>query len=254
MLQFVPGHRENIVCRRDGTLRYSEPSAGDNLSCIIPFMFIYYFMIATNIWFAIFTYAWYLQSKDRGMSSWLQNLSWKHLLLCSKYLIFFFLHFVPVSIRYRIDKDSFYFHFIAWALPFILTISIMVLSEVDGNSITGICFVGYRHRHIRFILVTVPVAILSFISVIFTIRGGMNLICIKRSSRSSEEASILHSHISGMGIRMMLVVLFILAFFAFENYEDRNAELFAKSLTDFIRWVQTSNTGQCYLLILIWLI
>lgn len=66
MLQFVPGHRENIVCRRDGTLRYSEPSAGDNLACIIPFILIYYFLIAANVWFAIFTYAWYLQTKHRG--------------------------------------------------------------------------------------------------------------------------------------------------------------------------------------------
>lgn len=70
MLQFVPGHRENIVCRRDGTLRYSEPSAGDNLACIIPFILIYYFLIAANVWFAIFTYAWYLQTKDRGMNHW----------------------------------------------------------------------------------------------------------------------------------------------------------------------------------------
>lgn len=66
MLQFIPGHRENIVCRRDGTLRYSEPSAGDNLACLIPFMLIYYSLIAANVWFAIFTYAWYLQTKDRG--------------------------------------------------------------------------------------------------------------------------------------------------------------------------------------------
>lgn len=68
-LQFLPGHRENIVCRRDGTLRHSEPSAGENLACIIPFILIYYFLIAANIWFSIFTYAWYLQTKDRGMAS-----------------------------------------------------------------------------------------------------------------------------------------------------------------------------------------
>lgn len=67
MLQFIPGHREHIVCRRDGTLRYSEPSAGESLACIVPFILIYYFLIAANVWFAIFTYAWYLQTKDRGM-------------------------------------------------------------------------------------------------------------------------------------------------------------------------------------------
>lgn len=67
MLQFIPGHREDIVCRRDGTLRYSEPSGNENLACIVPFILIYYFLIAANVWFAIFTYAWFLQTKDRGM-------------------------------------------------------------------------------------------------------------------------------------------------------------------------------------------
>lgn len=66
MFQFIPGHREDIVCRRDGTLRYSEPSGNENLACIVPFILIYYFLIAANVWFAIFTYAWYLQTKDRG--------------------------------------------------------------------------------------------------------------------------------------------------------------------------------------------
>lgn len=69
MLQFLPGHREDIVCRRDGTLRYSEPSGNENLACIVPFILIYYFLIAANVWFAIFTYAWYLQTKDRGKTN-----------------------------------------------------------------------------------------------------------------------------------------------------------------------------------------
>lgn len=66
-MQFVSGNRENIVCRRDGTLRHSEPSAGENLWCIIPFILIYYFLIAAMVWIAIFSYAWYLQTTNRGM-------------------------------------------------------------------------------------------------------------------------------------------------------------------------------------------
>lgn len=142
------------------------------------------------------------------------------------------------SIRDRIDKESFYFHFIAWALPFILTVTIMVLSEVDGNSITGICFVGYRNRAIRSGLVLVPVAILSFgVSVFFSFKGGFNLNRIKRSTSSSDESKKLSSHILGMGIRTMLVIFFIFAFFIFESYEVRNSELWAKSLNDFIMYV-----------------
>lgn len=234
MLQFVPGHRENIVCRRDGTLRYSEPSAGDNLSCIIPFILIYYFLIAANVWFAIFTYAWYLQTKDRGTNH--STIQKDFLLL---YLLFIKSNVSSLgSIRDRIDKESFYFHFIAWALPFILTVSIMVLSEVDGNSITGICFVGYRNRTIRSGLFLVPVGILTFgVSVFFSFKGGINLNRIKRSTSSSDESKKLNSHILGMCFRTMLVVFFILAFFIFETYELRNTALWTKSLNDFIMYV-----------------
>lgn len=110
----------------------------------------------------------------------------------------------------------------------------MVLSEVDGNSITGICFVGYRNRAIRSGLVLVPVAILSFGVVIFSFKGGFNLNRIKRSTSSSDESKKLSSHILGMGIRTMLVIFFIFAFFVFELHEVHNAELWNKSLNDFI--------------------
>lgn len=114
----------------------------------------------------------------------------------------------------------------------------MVLSEVDGNSITGICFVGYRNRAIRNGLVLVPVAILTFgVSVFFSFKGGLNLNRIKRSTSSIDESKKLNSHILGMCFRTMLVVFFILVFFIFETYEVRNTELWTKSLNDFIMYV-----------------
>lgn len=54
--------REDVVCNKDGTLRKSEPSASENLSCVIVFVMVYYFMIAGMVWFVIFSYAWYMSS------------------------------------------------------------------------------------------------------------------------------------------------------------------------------------------------
>lgn len=54
--------REDIVCKKDGTLRKSEPSASENLSCVIVFVMVYYFFIAGLVWFVIFTYAWHMSS------------------------------------------------------------------------------------------------------------------------------------------------------------------------------------------------
>lgn len=62
LAQFTPGNREDIVCRKDGTLRHSEPSAGENLSCIAVFVSIYYTLVAVMVWFVILTYSWHLRA------------------------------------------------------------------------------------------------------------------------------------------------------------------------------------------------
>lgn len=141
-----------------------------------------------------------------------------------------------VGSRDRINKSIFYFHFIAWALPFVLTVSVMVLSEVDGNSIIGICFVGYRNRGYRQGLVLLPVGILTMASIVFTFMGCLNLQRIKRSNNHGELKK-LNAFIIRMGIRTMLVVLFILAFCLFEFHEFKHADEWAKSLHEQIMYV-----------------
>lgn len=60
--QFTTGGREDIVCRKDGTLRHSEPSAGENLSCIVVFVLVYYFTIGVMVWFVVFLYVCHLSA------------------------------------------------------------------------------------------------------------------------------------------------------------------------------------------------
>lgn len=111
----------------------------------------------------------------------------------------------------------------------------MVLGEVDGNSLIGICFVGYRHRAIRIGFVAIPVAILSFgFSVFFVSKGGINLNRIKRANSNNNESKKLGSHILGMSIRTMLVIGLILAFFIFDCYEFQNADIWDQSFKDFV--------------------
>lgn len=62
LVQFTPGSREDIVCRKDGTLRHSEPSAGENLSCSAVFFLLYYSLISVMVWFVILTYSWHLRA------------------------------------------------------------------------------------------------------------------------------------------------------------------------------------------------
>lgn len=66
LFQFFFDSPSDIVCSKDGTRRRSEPSAGENLSCVVIFILVYYFQIAQCVWFVIFTYAWDLSFKRLG--------------------------------------------------------------------------------------------------------------------------------------------------------------------------------------------
>lgn len=105
--------------------------SGENLSCVIVFVLVYYFLMAAMVWFVILTYAWHMTFQALG------------------------------TIQDRINKKSAYFHLIAWCVPLVLTVAIMALGRIDGNSMTGICFVGYAdHAAKSFVLGPVLIAVL----------------------------------------------------------------------------------------------
>lgn len=97
--------------------------------------------MAAMIWYVILTYMWYIKFKAYG------------------------------TIQDRIDKNSPYFHVIAWCLPIIMTVFVLAFGEIDGNHETGICFVGYHNFALRAYSVLVPSIIAAFVGGYFTIRG-----------------------------------------------------------------------------------
>ncbi|XP_076675288.1 smoothened, frizzled class receptor [Andrena cerasifolii] len=179
LAQFSTGSREVIVCRKDGTLRMSEPS-GDNLSCVVVFVLVYYSLMAAMVWFVILTYAWHMSFQALG------------------------------KIQDRIDKKGAYFHLIAWCLPLVLTVTIMALGEIDGNSMTGICFVGYTNHLVRALFLLCPILIVVLVGGYFLSRGLITLIRLKITSQEiiSERAS---SKIRETIVRMALFSIFTFA-------------------------------------------
>lgn len=207
LAQFIPGGREDIVCRVDNTLKHGEPSGGENLSCIVVFILVYYFLMAAICWFVIFTYAWHMSFKAIG------------------------------KIQERIDKKASYFHLIAWSIPLVLTISILAISEVDGNSIVGICFVGYVNHPIRGGFLLVPVLCSLVIGGYFLLRGMFILIHLKISSKqiiSSRASKKIRQSIVRMGICSVLAFVFIVITVLCHFYEFRNTGSWAESLRNSI--------------------
>lgn len=206
--QFLPGGREDIVCRKDKTLKSSEPSGGENLSCIVVFVLVYYFLMAALCWFVIFTYAWHMSFQGIG----------------------------KIQER-RIDKKASYFHLIAWSLPLILTITIIALSEIDGNFIVGICFVGYFNHAMRAGFVLGPVLCVLIIGGYFICRGMTILVKLKISSRqiiSRKASKKIEQSIIRIGTCSVLALVFICTTVVCHIYDFRNSSSLEDKLRRYI--------------------
>ncbi|RZC37430.1 smoothened [Asbolus verrucosus] len=206
--------REDIVCKKDGTLRKSEPSATENLSCVIVFVLVYYFLIAGMVWFVLFSYTWHMSS--------LQALG---------------------KIQERVDKKRAYFHLIAWSLPLILTITTMAIGEIDGDYVTGICFVGMVTFAARAGLLLAPLAAAMVCAGYIIIRGLILLIKVKIDSReiiSEHSSRKIRSNIVRMGVFTLFMIVFCIITFIYHGYVFINSDSWSSSLQSYILCKLTS--------------
>ena len=52
----------------------------------------------------------------------------------------------------KFEKRGAYFHLFAWSVPLILTIAVIFLNAIEGDPLTGICFISHHARvgqHVR---------------------------------------------------------------------------------------------------------
>ncbi|KZS02918.1 Smoothened protein [Daphnia magna] len=156
--QYIPSARQDIICRKDGTARVSEPSGGETLSCVVIFILIYYFLMAACVWFVMLAYSWFVSFQALG------------------------------KIREKVSSKAAYFHLVSWSIPLVLTITCMALAQVEAQSPHGICFVA-NSNVVRSGFVLAPVLILLFVGHVFLYRGLLILIRLKLGSAASISAS-----------------------------------------------------------------
>lgn len=141
------------------------------------------------------------------------------------------------NVQDRIDKKGSYFHLVAWSLPLVLTISTMALSEVDGNSIVGICFVGYLNHPIRAGLLLGPLFGVILVGGYFIVRGMVMLFGLKHFAndiKSTSASNKIHLIIVRMGVCALFTLLFILVAVACHINEFRHSGEWAESLKEYI--------------------
>ncbi|NXQ24123.1 SMO protein, partial [Alaudala cheleensis] len=207
LAQFMDGARKEIVCRADGTMRLGEPTSNETLSCVIIFVIVYYSLMSGVIWFVMLTYAWHTSFKALGTT------------------------YQPL-----LGKTS-YFHLITWSIPFVLTVAILAVAQVDGDSVSGICFVGYKNYRYRAGFVLAPIGLVLIVGGYFLIRGVMTLFSIKSNHPgllSEKAASKINETMLRLGIFGFLAFGFVFITFGCHFYDFFNQAEWERSFREYV--------------------
>ncbi|KFQ38225.1 hypothetical protein N332_01545, partial [Mesitornis unicolor] len=224
LAQFMDGARDEIVCRADGTMRLGEPTSNETLSCVIIFVIVYYSLMSGVIWFVMLTYAWHTSFKALGTT------------------------YQPL-----LGKTS-YFHLITWSIPFVLTVAIVTgppslvlpcvgrggrgqmtpapcphLCQVDGDSVSGICFVGYKNYRYRAGFVLAPIGLVLIVGGYFLIRGSNH-----PGLLSEKAASKINETMLRLGIFGFLAFGFVFITFGCHFYDFFNQAEWERSFREYV--------------------
>lgn len=74
-------------------------------------MVLYFFTMAGSVWWVILTITWFLAAVPKWGSE-------------------------------AIEKKALLFHACAWGVPGVLTVALLAMNKIEGDSISGVCFVG----------------------------------------------------------------------------------------------------------------
>nr|CDS31753.2 frizzled 5 [Hymenolepis microstoma] len=162
ILRMAVGH-ENVACTAVQALLKSEENVQKRIVsasilqyslvgkavCATVFIFTYYFGMASSVWWVLLTVTWFLAA----------GLKWSN---------------------EAISKYTQVFHFVAWVLPGVQTGVILMLRAVDGDPVSGLCYVGSTNdNHLIYFLI-LPLVIYFCFGTFFLLGGFVALCNIRR--------------------------------------------------------------------------
>ncbi|RZC42028.1 frizzled [Asbolus verrucosus] len=149
---FIAG--DSIACKEaapsdNGVMKVSTITQGTKYElCTILFMVLYFFSMASSIWWVVLTLTWFLAA----------GLKWGH---------------------EAIEANSQYFHLAAWAVPAVKTITILAMGKVDGDVLSGVCYVGIWNVEAMRIFILIPLCIYLVFGLVFLTSGLISLFRIR---------------------------------------------------------------------------
>lgn len=207
---------DSIACRKPFTTPVEIPrlpmvptitQGTKHEPCTILFMVLYFFGMASSIWWVILTLTWFLAA----------GLKWGH---------------------EAIEANSQYFHLAAWAVPAIKTITILAMGKVEGDVLTGVCYVGLWDVETLRSFVLAPLFVYLVLGTIFLLAGFVSLFRIrtvmKHDGTKTDKLEKLMIRIGVFSVMYTVPALVVLACLAYEQaYMDHwmltwNMEMCAK--------------------------
>ena len=116
--------------------------------CTAVFLLVYFFGMASSIWWVILSLTWFLAAGMKWGSE-------------------------------AIASYSQFFHLAAWLVPSIKTIAVLALSSVDGDPVAGICYVGNQNLETLRGFVLAPLVVYLMFGTSFLLAGFVSLFRIR---------------------------------------------------------------------------
>ncbi|XP_015261426.1 PREDICTED: frizzled-5 [Gekko japonicus] len=145
IIRLVVGHA-SVACNQDYNHIHYE-TTGPAL-CTVVFLLIYFFGMASSIWWVILSLTWFLAA----------GMKWGNEAIASY---------------------SQYFHMAAWLIPSVKSIAVLALSSVDGDPVAGICYVGNQNLDKLRGFVLAPLVVYLFTGTMFLLAGFVSLFRIR---------------------------------------------------------------------------
>ena len=211
-VNFQPNERisSSFVMQR---LPNSE-STYKSASCVILFVVVYFFHMASGMWWIILTLTWFLAAA----------LKWG---------------------EEAVEKFWFLYHIVAWGIPALQVILVLALRLVDGDQLSGICYTGNYDNVGLGVFVFLPLTSYLLIGIVFLVIGFSALINIKNQlQRDIAKSRKIGRLILRVGVYSALYIIPNIVLLILLLYELAQKNVWERSYLD--ECLLSGISTQCY--------
>lgn len=160
--------------------------------CSILFMVIYFFSMASCIWWVVLAFTWFLAA----------GLKWGH---------------------EAIESNAHFFHILAWVVPAVKTIAILALGQIDGDVLSGVCFTGLSNLDTLRGFIITPLLVYLVLGTSFLLAGFVSLCRIRTAMKADgSRTDKLDKLIMRIGVFSVLYTLPAVIVIVCHFYEHNN--------------------------------